>query len=267
VPEVRDKTYTEVRGLIRGLAVLRALNAMAGATACISELARATGLHRTTVKRLLETLRLEDCVLQKDDGSTYTLGYGVRRLSEGYVAAEWIDQIAAPAMQAHLRDLSWPTNIATPDNGFMVVRESTHRASLLSFHRATIGMVVPILFSAIGRAWLAWCTEEERNATLTLLKNRNDHIGEVARDSTYVQHILQETRERGYALNCGEWSAEANVTGIGFPIFMNNRAIAAINMVLQSNLISQQEITTRLAPQMHALAQEISDGIARHEHA
>ncbi len=47
--------YREVRGLTRGLAVLRALNAMPGGVGGVVELARRTGLHRTTVKRLLET--------------------------------------------------------------------------------------------------------------------------------------------------------------------------------------------------------------------
>ena len=39
--------YREVRGLSRGLAVLRALNAMPGGIGGVVELARVTGLHRT----------------------------------------------------------------------------------------------------------------------------------------------------------------------------------------------------------------------------
>ena len=46
--------YREVRGLSRGLAVLRALNARPGGIGGVADLARTTGLHRTTVKRLLE---------------------------------------------------------------------------------------------------------------------------------------------------------------------------------------------------------------------
>ena len=161
--------YREVRGLSRGLAVLRALNAMPGGIGGVAELARITGLHRTTVKRLLETLRAEGLVHHKDEGTSYALGFEVRRLSEGYVGAEWIDRVAAPAMRDHLRALSWPSDLATPDGGFMIVRESTHRVSMLSQHRATIGIRIPMLVSSLGRAWLTWCAEEEREATLTLL--------------------------------------------------------------------------------------------------
>ena len=70
--------YREVRGLSRGLAVLRALNALPGGIGGVVELARATGLHRTTVKRLLETLRMEGLVHHKDVGASYALGFEVR---------------------------------------------------------------------------------------------------------------------------------------------------------------------------------------------
>jgi IclR family transcriptional regulator, mhp operon transcriptional activator len=258
-----ENIYREVRGLSRGLAVLRALNAMPGGIGSVSGLARVTGIHRTTVKRLLETLRAEGLVHHKDEGTSYALGFEVRRLSEGYVAADWIDRIAAPAMRAHLRALSWPSDLATPDSGFMIVRESTHRASLLSQHRATIGIRIPMLVSSLGRAWLSWCADEEREATIALLRERTDAIGESARDTAYVKRVIRETRKRGYATNRGEWLSEASVTAIGFPIRIGQHAIAAINLVLQTNAVSDREIARRYVPLLEALSDEISKGVAR----
>lgn len=257
------RLYREVRGLSRGLAVLRALNAMPGGIGGVVDLARVTGLHRTTVKRLLETLKAEGLVHHKDDGASYALGFEVRRLAEGYVASDWIDQVAAPAMRAHLRALSWPSDLATPDSGFMIVRESTHRASLLSQHRATIGIRIPILVSAIGRAWLAWCAEEEREATLSLLRTRSDAIGLAARDEAYVKRVMRETRRRGYATNKGEWAAEASVHAIAFPVCIGEHAIAAINLVLQRNVVSDREVATRYVPLLRSLADEISESVTR----
>jgi len=254
--------YPEVRGLSRGLAVLRALNAMPGGIGGVVELARSTGLHRTTVKRLLETLRSEGLVHHKDVGASYALGFEVRRLSEGYVGADWIDQFAAPAMRAHLRALSWPSDLATPDSGFMIVRESTHRFSLLSQHRATIGIRIPMLVSAIGRAWLAWCADEEREATLALLQERGDAIGEMARDRAYVKRIIRDTRKRGYGFNKGEWLTEATVVAIAFPVRVGEHAIGAINLVLQRNQVSDREIAVRYVPLLRKLAEEISRGAA-----
>lgn len=50
--------YREVRGLSRGLALLAAMNALPGGVGGVVELARATGIHRTTIHRG-----------QRDDGS------------------------------------------------------------------------------------------------------------------------------------------------------------------------------------------------------
>jgi IclR family mhp operon transcriptional activator len=255
-------TYREVRGLTRGLLVLRALNERPGGIGSVADLARHTGLHRTTVKRLLETLRAEGFVHQKDEGTSYSLGFEVRRLSEGYVAADWIDQVAAPAMKEHLRALSWPSDLATPDGGFMIVRESTHRASLLSQHRATIGIQIPMLVSSLGRAWISWCGQEEREATLALLRSRTDAIGELARDGEYVKRMIRETRKRGYSMNRGEWAAEASVIAIAFPILVGHHAIGAINLVLQRNAVTEREIAMRYVPRLRSLANEISAGVA-----
>jgi len=263
VRESAPSEYREVRGLSRGLAVLRALNAMPGGIGGVVELARTAGLHRTTVKRLLETLRAEGLVHHRDDGLSYALGFEVRRLSEGYVGAEWIDRVAGPAMREHLRAMSWPSDLATPDSGFMIVRESTHRMSMLSQHRATIGIRIPMLVSSLGRAWLSWCADDEREATLKLLRERSDSIGELARDDAYVKRIQRETRRRGYALNKGEWAAEASVTAIGFPVRIGEHAIGAINLVLQTNAVSEREIATRYVPLLRSLALEISNGVAR----
>ncbi len=257
--------YREVRGLTRGLAVLRALNAMPGGMGGVVELARSTGLHRTTVTRLLETLRAEGLVRLKDDGGTYALGFEVRRLSEGYVGDAWIDQIAAPAMRAHQRILAWPSDLATPDAGFMIVRESTHRMSLLSHHRATIGIRIPMLVSSVGRAWLAWCAHEEREATLALLAERTDAIGAMARDTAQVKQVLKDTRRRGYAVNRGEWATEGMVTAIGLPIRIGEHAIAAVNLVMHRTAVSDREIATRYVPLLRALADEISAGVERLE--
>jgi IclR family mhp operon transcriptional activator len=142
------------------------------------------------------------------------------------------------------------------------VRESTHRVSLLSQHRATIGIKIPMLVSSLGRAWLTWCAAEEREATLSLLSERTDAIGKMARDTIYVRRVLRETRRRGYAVNKGEWASEASVTAVGLPIRVGEHAIGAINLVLQGNVVSDREIATRYVPLLRALADEISNGAA-----
>ncbi|RYY81851.1 MAG: transcriptional regulator, partial [Comamonadaceae bacterium] len=155
---------------------------MPGGIATTTEIAHACDLHRTTVKRLLETLRWEGFVRAGESDGQYGLTFEVRRLSEGFLDEAWVEKVASPAMHDAVRELLWPSDLATVQGGFMVVRESTHRWSKLSQHRAMIGEKFPLFFTALGRAYLSACSEEEVQALLHLLAERTDAVGAFARD-------------------------------------------------------------------------------------
>ena len=49
--------YRPIQSLVRGLSILQAINRAPDGWASIAELSKQTGLHRTTVRRMLETLQ------------------------------------------------------------------------------------------------------------------------------------------------------------------------------------------------------------------
>src|SRR5690554_5229009 len=75
-------TYPLLRGLAPGLHVLSALNLCVEGRASSGELAKMTGLHRTTVRRLLETLSSQGYVWRSDSDDSFQLALKVRELSE-----------------------------------------------------------------------------------------------------------------------------------------------------------------------------------------
>jgi IclR family mhp operon transcriptional activator len=255
--------YKEVRGLTRGLDVLRALNRLPGGIGSTSELARMCGLDRTTTKRLLETLRQHGLVRPGDREGQYNLTFEVRSLSEGFEDEAWVSKVATPTMQAAARKLMWPCDLATAEAGFMVVRESTHRWSALSQHRAMIGERLPMLVTAIGRAYLSACEEVEREGLLELLRGRTDWVGEQARDQAVVDRLLHETRQRGYSLNEGEWLRESDFGAIAVPVFAGPRLLAALNMVFPKSAIGPNDLRERFVPALQALAETIGRGSRR----
>lgn len=252
--------YKDVRSLARGLEVLKALNRAPGGRATTTELARACGMHRTTVKRLLETLRREGFVRHGEREGQYYLTFEVRRLSEGFEDDPWIDHVAAPLMRASVRELLWPCDLGTVESGFMVVRESTHRWSMLSQHRAMIGEKMPLLVTALGRAYLAACPEAERQSLLALLAQRQDWIGERARDLPSIEQMVQETRQRGYAYNAGEWIREADFAAVAVPVHCEQRLLAVLNLVFPKAAVPAHDLQERYVPALLRLAQEIGKG-------
>lgn len=259
-PPTTTRQYKEVRGLARGLDVLKALNTLPGGIGSTTELARLCGLDRTTTKRLLETLRAEGLVRQGERDGQYYLTFEVRRLSEGFEDEAWVSQVASPLMRESVRELLWPCDLATVEAGFMVVRESTHRWSNLSQHRAMIGERMPIFVTALGRAYLSACDAAELEALLELLGQRNDALGELARDPARVDQLIHETRYRGYAYNDGEWIREAEFAAVAVPVHSGKRLLGALNMVFPKAAVPEADLRRRFVPRLLRLASAIGKG-------
>lgn len=262
MPQVKPRVdeasqYKDVRSLARGLDVLKALNSAPGGMATTTELAEVCGTHRTTVKRLLETLRAEGFVRRGERDGQYYLTFEVRRLSEGFEDEAWVEQVASPLMRASVRELMWPCDLGTMESGFMVVRESTHRFSALSQHRAMIGEKMPVFVTALGRAYLAACSDEQREALLSMLGQRDDWIGAMARDHDAVAATVRETQERGYAYNDGEWIREQHFAAVAVPLSSGDRLLGVLNMVFPKAAVAQEALKTRYVPALMSLAAQI----------
>lgn len=252
-----DNDYKDVRSLARGLAVLRALNRASGGMASTTELAQACDVHRTTVKRLLETMRAEGLVRRGEKDGQYYLTFEVRSLSEGFEDEAWVEQVAMPMMRAAVPELLWPCDLGMVEGGFMVVRESTHRFSRLSQHRGMIGEKLPIFVTAIGRAYLSACSEDAREALLSMLAQRDDAIGAMARDRAAVQALVDETTARGHAVNAGEWAREAPFAAVAVPLHSGTQLLGAINLVFPKSAVSDADVQRRYLPRLQQLAQRI----------
>lgn len=249
--------YKEVRGLSRGLELLMALNRMPNGLASTTDLAQACNIHRTTAKRLLETLRIEGLVDSGNRGGQYRLSAKVRKLSDGFREDAWIEQAASPILRQSVRDLMWPMDLTVARAGFMVIRASTHRWSMLSQHQARIDEALPMLTTAAGRAYLAACAPEQRSAHIAILAARPDEIGDKARDRLAIEQLVSETRERGFAMNEGEWDEEPDFSAIAVPLYLGDFVIGAINLVFPNGSINGEELCHKFSKKLEGVAESI----------
>ncbi|KVW04530.1 transcriptional regulator [Burkholderia cepacia] len=253
-------TYTNVRGLARGLQVLRALNAMEDGRATSQQIADLTGLHRTTVRRLLETLMEEGFVRRSTSDDSFRLTLAVRSLSEGFTDTERIATVAPPIMGQLLQRVAWPSDLTTPDGDAMIIRETTHRFSRLSFHRAMVGRRLPILLTAAGRAYFAMCPDEEREDILELLRSGagGEEQQAFARNDALVRKLIRRVREDGFGSNHGDWTAQAKIGAVAVAISADERVIASLNIVFLSRAVSLADATRRYVPELQKTATEIA---------
>lgn len=257
-PTSTDAEYKTVRGFTRGLEVLQALNRLpAGGSP--TKLAQLTGLHRATIRRSLETLLDSGYVRRSPSDDSFHLTRKVRELSDGFSEEDWISECAAPLLGELLHEVLWPSDLLTFDVDAMVVRESTHRFSRLSFHRAMVGRRMPLLQTAAGIAYLAFCPEDERTRILEILSNRTDDPScTLARQPRELAQRLGWTRERGYGENYQSWSEDAKVAAVAVPIHhANGQLLGCLNVIYLAKAMPMAQAVQRYLPALQHTARRI----------
>jgi len=253
--------YRHVQGLERGLSVLMALNRAQDGRATTRELSERTNLHRTTVRRLLETLLAQGYVRRSESDDSYRLNLKVRELSEGFTDDEWISAVATPVLGELLRTVVWPSDLTTLDGTAMIIRETTHRFSRLSFHRAMVGRRMPLLYTASGRAYLAFCPEEERAQLLQMLIAADDEQSGFARNPALVRRLVNRVRTDGYGLNDGDWKAEAKVGAVAMPIRRGEEVLGCLNVVYLRRAVSTGQAVEQFIPALRRAVHRIETGL------
>lgn len=253
-----ESLYKHLRGLSRGLDVLRAMNfALKGRATC-AELSAATGIHRTTVRRILETLRTEGFVRPSESDETYQLTLKVRQLSEGFTDRERLSSAATPVMGELLQAVVWPSDLSTPDGDSLLVRETTHRFSPLSFHRAMVGRRLPMLLTAAGRAYFGHCNRQEREQILELVRTTDGAQAQLARDDRFVNALVRRVRADGFGTNTGEWTVERKIGAIAMPIVDGKRVLGALNIVYLNNALTSPQAIERFSKPLKAAVDKIA---------
>src|SRR5258706_5272951 len=187
-----------IRALNRGLEVLAELNRLD--RAAINTLAGAVRLPRTTTYRILETLRLAGYVVRDPHDDCYRPTIMVRALSDGFDDQAMVAHIAKPHLAALGAQIVWPVAVATPAGATMMIRETTDRDSPLALEQYSAGVRVPMLGSAAGRAYLAFCAGPERDALLEVLSRSSLPEDRLARSRAEVERLLNETRAQGFGM-------------------------------------------------------------------
>ncbi|MFB6676776.1 IclR family transcriptional regulator C-terminal domain-containing protein [Streptomyces sp. NPDC056390] len=135
-----------VAPLMRGIDVLRGLTD-AGGTLSLSELARATGLARSTVDRICATLSHMGCL--RLDGRDATLAPPLMAVGNAYLGALRLPALLGPRADRLADELDESVSLAVPDeDGIRFIHQATRRRAMsLSFR---IGDLLPAERTAPG---------------------------------------------------------------------------------------------------------------------
>jgi IclR family mhp operon transcriptional activator len=248
-----------VRALNRGLEVLTELNRLE--RAAINTLAAAAGLPRTTTYRILETLRLAGYVERDAHDDCYRPTIMVRALSDGFDDEALVAHIAKPLLAALGQQIVWPVAVATPSGSTMMIRETTDASSPLALEQYSAGVRVPMLASAAGRAYLAFCAPAQRDALLDVLARSSLPEDRLARNRTEVERLLNETRTQGYGM-AHRARRVSEETSLAIPVRAKDRILATVTVRYAASAVPLRTAVEQFLPKMREFAHKIETQFA-----
>lgn len=235
--------------------LLEILNSHNGATLHI--LSRQAGLTRGTAYRILETLRHEGYV-RKDAGSpSYWLEERLRYLSEGYSSDGWIEKLARPVVESLGREVKWPVKLLTLSGSLMVTRVTTDFSSPYTDGKYPTGFRVSLLWSAAGRAYLAFCDTQTTEILVKMAEmpqevlNRNPEARAVPRN---LDIILRTIRQDGFSLMDQPPMA---FSSLAVPVLKDGGVIASLCMHYFRAVLTPEQAVGSFAPMLKAAAEKI----------
>ncbi len=250
--------YNTVRALERGLDILRIVNEFDGIK--VQEIVDRTGLSRPTVFRFLESLESLGYVAKSPSTGQWRPTMDCNLLSAGFAEKSWIGQIAVPKMERLGGEILWPLDLVTNDGDAMRVRETTHRTSPFSFDHGMVGRRIPILHTASGRVYLAFCTDEEREILFDMLRKSRKPEHALIHNQTMINRILAKTRERGFGFR--NQGYRNHTQSISVPIFVQDRVLAALTVICLNSALSFDDMVRKFEVRLREAAAAIGAGIS-----
>jgi DNA-binding IclR family transcriptional regulator len=244
-----------VTALSRGLDVLSAFRSRDRVLGN-QEIARRCGLPKSTVSRLTYTLTKLGYLEHGDDGvgnQGYRLGTAVLALGSTMLARMDVRALARPLMQELADHAKAMVSLGVRDRQSMIYVENCRSESALTLS-LDVGSRIPLATTAMGRAYLALCSDNERNDLLSRVKER--HTEEWPRIQEGVERSLEEYRQLGCCSSFGEWQKDVNAIAIAFRS-PNGRGVMSINCGGPGFNLSPDYLLREVRPLMVSMGQQL----------
>lgn len=192
----------------------------------LSDLARRTGLNKTTAHRLLAALEREGMVTRAADGERYVLGPEIVVLGGRALRGNDLRAVARPELERLAEGTRETASLEILSAGEMLVIDEIVGGHLMS-GVPDLGSRWPLHASSTGLVTLAFLPEDRAfellPATLPLITHRTP----TSRAALWAE--LAAARERGYSI--ADETLEVGLVAIAAPVFDHDgRALGALSI-------------------------------------
>jgi len=232
---------------------LHLLIQLADGPAGLDELAEATGVHKTTVLRLLRTLSDERFTF-RDNSNRYHLGSRIFELAAHGTDQREIRRIASPHLAAFNRTHGRTTHLAAMEGGEVVyIDKLESHDHVRMFSR--IGLRANLNSTAVAKVILADLPDPELHRFVAAMDFTRRTPNTITAPDDFLAEIAT-VRDQGWAIDREE--NEPSINCLGVPVRgASGRVVAAVSVSVPDIVLPLEQVLDLLEP-LQAVGELIS---------
>lgn len=202
-----------IQSLDRGLEILELL--AENDSMSISEIAKILKVDKSTVSRLMKTLRYHDMVQLNKSTKKYQLGLRILHLGNSLEKNLNIIDVAKPVIKEVSEELKLSVHLCALSNAMVYVLDQVEKENKHSV-AATIGMIEPMHASSVGKCILAYRREDMQAQILEKYEYRKYTEKTILNEQNLRQELIK-IKKLGFAIDDEE--VTVGVRCVAVPIF------------------------------------------------
>lgn len=243
--------------LAHGLAVLQCFRA-GEPSLTNKDLAERTGLSKSTITRLTYTLAARGLLHYDPSMRRYQLGSTALSLSYPLLANLRVRQLARPSMQSLADQMGGSVSLGMRDRLQMVYVE-TSRGHDAALFRPDIGAALPMLGTAMGRAWLAQAAPAEREGVLAALRDAEPELWR--RYSGAVEAAVQDLARLGFCRSHADWQSDIHAVAVPMKTRIDGE-ILIFNCGVPAARLRPGQLERKVGPLLRVLVAQVEHMLA-----
>lgn len=217
------------------------------------ELAQRTGLSKATISRLTYTLAVRGMLTYDSHLRRYRLGSTALSLGYPLLASLNVRQIARPLMKRLADEASGSVSLGIRDRINMVYVETSRGHDAIAF-RPDIGASLPILATAMGRAWLAQAPAPLRDEIVREIRRQfpeqwKQHAGA-------LETACKDLADKGFCMSFGDWQQDVHAIAVPLRIPIDGE-ILVFNCGVPTARLRARTLERTFAPRLIKLVRQV----------
>jgi DNA-binding IclR family transcriptional regulator len=255
----REKSNYIIRSVSHALDVLEQFFGDADELG-VTELSKRLKLHKNNIFRLLATLESRGYIEQNKATENYRLGLRSLHLGQAYVSRMGLLRQARPVMEALVKQVRETASVAVARPGGMVPLEVVEADQAVRVI-ATVGELLPLHATAVGKTQLAFATEEEQKQKLPETLKR--FTAKTITERAALLQQLKSALENGFALDAGEHVEDVRAVAVPIKDYTGH-VVGSLAISGPAYRLTAERMQKELAPVVVKAGQDLSGRLGHH---